>query len=85
MGLMKLLEYHPDYVDKRCSQKARAVHLVFHLRINSVVEINIYVGGTSGGDIESMIPVREISMRKHQRVVLEGGGRKIRCMKKGHR
>ena len=24
-------------------------------------------------------------MRKHQRVVLEGGGRKIRCMKEGHR
>ena len=63
--------------------KKRAVNLVFHSRGNGVVKINIYVGGTSGGDVESMIPVREISSRKYQRVVLEGGGRKIRYMKEG--
>ena len=61
MGLMKLVEYRPDYFEKRCSQKARAVYLISHSPINSVVEINIYVGGTSGGVAESMIPVRQIS------------------------
>jgi hypothetical protein len=61
MGLMKLVEYHPDYVEERDSQKARAVNLVFHSRINSVVKINIYVSGTGGGDVESMIPVGKIS------------------------
>ena len=55
--LIKLEEYHPDYVEERDSQKARAVTLVFHSHVNSVVKINIYVGGTSGGDVESMIPV----------------------------
>ena len=57
MGLTKLVEYHPDSVEERDNQKARAVILVFHSRGNGVVKINIYVGGTSGGDVEPMIPV----------------------------
>jgi hypothetical protein len=61
MRLMNLVEHHPDYVEEGDSQKATAVKAVCHSRINSVVKINIYVGGTSGGDVESMIPVREIS------------------------
>ena len=77
MGLIKLVEYHPVYVEEHDNQKARAVNLVFHSRGNE------YVGGTSGGDVESMIPVREINSRKHQRVVLEAGGRKIRYLKEG--
>ena len=52
MGLMKLVEYHPEYVEERDNQKARAVNLVFHSRVNGVVKINIYVGGTSGGDVK---------------------------------
>ena len=83
---MKLVGHHPDYVEERDNQKAGAVNLVFHSHVNGVVKINIYVGGTSGGgDVKSMIPVREISSQKHQRVVLEGGGRKIRYIKEGQR
>ena len=84
MGLMKLVGYRLDYVEECGSQKARAVNLVFHSGINSVVKINVYVGGPSGGNVESMVPVRKISLRKHQRIVLDGGGRKTRHMKEGH-
>lgn len=77
---MKSVGYHPDYVEERDSQKARAGNAVCHSHVNSIVKINIYVDGTSGGDIQSMIPVRKISSRKHQRIVLEGG-QKIRYKK----
>ena len=72
---MKSVEHHPDYVKERDSQKARAVNEVRHSRVNSIVKIHVYVGGTSGGDIQSTIPIRNISLRKHQRIVLKGDGR----------
>jgi len=52
--LMNLVGYHPDYVEERDIQEARAVNAACH---SCVVKINVYVGGTSGGDIQSMIPV----------------------------
>ena len=57
MGLMGLVECRPDYVEERDNQKAKAVNLVFHSHLNGVVKINIYIGGTSGGDVGPMIPV----------------------------
>ena len=75
MELMESVEYHPDYVKERDSQKVRAVNAVCHSRVNSIVKIHVYGGGTSGGDIQSIIPVRNISLRKDQRIVLKGDGR----------
>ena len=75
MELMKSVEYHPDYVQECDSQKARAVNAVCHSRVNSIVKIHVYVGGISGSDIQSTIPIRNISLRKHQRIVLKGDGR----------
>ena len=60
---------------ERDSRKVRAVNAVCHSRVNSIVKSHVYVGGTSGCDIQSMIPVRNISLRKHQRIVLKGDGR----------